>query len=282
MINFEICCKIIVKVVERGREKIKKYIRSRKLLLIAVLCNIFLLFSVVSRDCTNDTYCYDSGGLHFSSKDLGIDKFFPRSKVETRGIDVSKWQGDIDWGKVKRSGVGFAIIRLGFGRRLDRRFHANMRNAKLNGIPCGVYHYSYATNRSEARAEADYCLRNLQQYKLEYPVVFDVEEDRLRNLGQMQLSEICDGFCSRMREKGYYVSIYSYSYWVKNYLPKVLFSKYDLWVAKYGGKRPYGCTFGMWQYTSSGQVDGINGRTDCDISYFDYPSMMREMHLNGY
>lgn len=241
-----------------------------------------MLFSVGSRNYSGDTYCYDSKGLRFLNKDSGINKFFPRSKVEIKGIDVSKWQGDINWSKVKQSGVNFAIIRVGFGRMPDRRFHSNMKNAKLNGIPCGAYLYSYARNRAEAVAEAECCLRNLRQYKFEYPVVFDIEEDRLRHLGKACLFEICDGFCGRMRENGYYVSIYSNEYWIKNYLPKVLFSKYDLWVAKYGGRRPCGGVCGMWQYTTVGQIDGIKGNTDCDISYFDYPAMMKQMHLNGY
>lgn len=100
-------------------------------------------------------------------------------KMEFKGIDVSKWQENIDWKKVKNAGIDFAIIREGYGKKsptqIDKKFKENIESAKSVGINCGVYHYSYADSIDDAVNEAQFCLENIQGYTLEYPVIFDVE-----------------------------------------------------------------------------------------------------------
>ena len=240
-----------------------------------------------SRDYTKDIYYYDKSGLHFSNKDLGINKFYRRFEVQVKGIDVSKWQGVIDWEKVNNSGIKFAIIRDGYGKKstkqIDRFFRINMKNVKEQGIPCGVYHYSYASNGYEARAEADFCLENVKLYKLEYPVAFDIEDYKLRYLGKNKLTDICRSFCDRIREKGYYVAIYTNFDWVNHLLYKdALFNKYDLWMARYNNWQA-GYTCGIWQYSKCGIINGINPAKTClNIAYFDYPKIIKELNLNGF
>lgn len=99
--------------------------------------------------------------------------------MEFKGIDVSKWNGIIDWYKVKKEGIDFAIIREGYGKKsptqIDKKFKENIESAKSVGINCGVYHYSYADSMDDAVNEAQFCLENIQGYTLEYPVIFDVE-----------------------------------------------------------------------------------------------------------
>lgn len=260
--------------------------KKKKLLVFVMLLNIFIAFSVNSRDYSKDKYLYDKKGLHFLSRDLGINKFYPRAKVKIKGIDVSKWQGYIDWKKVKESGVKFAIIRDGYGKKspkqIDKYFRTNINGAKKYGIPCGVYHYSYANSKHDAVAEADFCLENIKPYKLEYPIVFDIEENRLKSLGRTKLTDICEAFCERIRSKGYYVSIYTYPDWIRNFLySRRLFGKYDLWLARHENWQP-GYICGMWQYSSKESIKGIKGNTDCSISYFDYPKIMKDLHLNGF
>lgn len=259
--------------------------KEKFLIVFAVLLQIFLMISVDARDYSKDVYVYDRKGLYFANSKENIKKYYYRLDKGLRGIDVSKWQGDINWQKVKESGISFAMIRDGYGMKFpnqtDRYFHKNVMGAKKNNINCGVYHYSYASNKNEAVAEADFCWETIRGYKFEYPVSFDIEEKRLQCLGRERLTGICEAFCDRMRQRGYYVTIYTYHYWVKDYLIEDrLFSKYDLWLARYNWCPGYTC--GMWQHSSEGIVNGIRSRVDLDIAYFDYPRINKELHLNGF
>lgn len=259
--------------------------KQKFLTVFTVLLQILLMSEVNARDHSQDIYVYEPKGLYFANKSEKLEKYYYRANREIRGIDVSKWQGDIDWRKVKESGISFAMIRDGYGikspKQVDTHFHKNMKEAKANGINCGVYHYSYAANRDEAVAEADFCLETIKGYKFEYPVSFDMEEKRFIHLGREKLTEICEAFCDRMRQRGYYVTIYTYYYWIKDYLiADRLFSKYDLWLARYNWTPGYTC--GMWQHSSEGTLNGITERVDFDIAYFDYPKINKELHLNGF
>jgi GH25 family lysozyme M1 (1,4-beta-N-acetylmuramidase) len=129
--------------------------------------------------------------------------------MDKNGIDVSKWQGNIDWQEVKNDGTDFAIIREGYGTTgLDPYFHQNIQNAQKIGIPCGVYHYSYAKSVAESRKEAEFCLKNIKNYRLEYPVCFDIEDTSQKYLGKPLLTSICFSFCEEIEKNGYYAMIY--------------------------------------------------------------------------
>ncbi len=261
------------------------YKKNKILIKTIILFQLSLIFNTYARDYSKDVYVYEKKGFYFSNEDENIKKYYFRENKAIKGIDVSKWQGNINWCEVKEAGIDFAMIRDGYGRKfphqVDGYFHKNVKEAKNNGIKCGIYHYSYASNVEEAIAEAEFCIENIKNYKFEYPIAFDIEERRLRNLGCERLTEICDAFCNKMRQKGYYVTIYTYYYWVKNFLiADRLFGKYDLWLARYNWCPGYLC--GIWQYTSGGEIHGIGGRVDCNISYFDYPQIIKELNLNGF
>lgn len=252
---------------------------------------IFLLASCMqaySRNFLDDKYEYTSEGLFLTSSELGGTRFYGRRQVERRGIDVSTWQGYIDWERVRESGVEFAMIREGFGRKcprqVDKWFHTNINNAHRSGIPCGIYHFSYAQNPDEAAQEADFCLENIRGYKLEYPVAFDIEYNKRKALGRRVLTDICKAFCQKMRQNGYYVTIYTNPDWIRNFLNKgELFYGYDLWLAQYRSLRTtFEC--GIWQYTSLGEIEGVGSKkhTDLDLCWFDYPLIVKEAHLNGF
>lgn len=206
--------------------------------------------------------------------------------MEFKGIDVSKWQETIDWSKVKSSGVDFAIIREGYGKKsptqIDKKFKENIEGAKNVGINTGVYHYSYADSTDDAINEAQFCLENIQGYALEYPVVFDVEDKEMLKLTTRQRTDICMAFCEEIEKAGYYVMIYANPNWLKNYLySDELLKDFDLWLAHWGVEKPsYSC--GIWQYSSTGQVDGINGNVDLNISYKNYPEIMKNKGLNSF
>lgn len=206
--------------------------------------------------------------------------------MEFRGIDVSKWNGTINWQKVKQSGIDFAIIREGYGKKspiqIDKKFKENIEGAKSVGINCGVYHYSYADSIDDAVNEAQFCLENIQGYALEYPVIFDVEDKEMLKLTTRQRTDICRAFCEEIEKNGYYAMIYANKNWLDNYLyADELLKPFDLWLAQWNINKPY-YSCGIWQYSDIGKIDGINGNVDLNISYKNYTEIMKNKGLNGF
>lgn len=208
-------------------------------------------------------------------------------KSSYQGIDVSKYQGNVDWEAVRKSGVDFALIRAGYGKyesQEDPYFDQNMRNAKKAGIACGAYWFSYATTIAEAKQEAEVFAKVIQGYQFEYPLVFDIEAEVHTKMTKEQVSAIITAFCETMEDKGYYVSLYSYASFLNTFVYQSVLEQYDIWVAHFGVSSPsYSKTaYGMWQYSSTGKVSGINGNVDLDYSYRCYPNIMTKNHLNGF
>lgn len=207
--------------------------------------------------------------------------------MNVKGMDISSWQGNIDFSKVRSSGIEFAIIRAGFGSdpnsHNDPMFKTNINNAKANGIPVGAYWYSYATNVAMAQQEARYFLSQVSGYQLEYPLYFDIEDPSLGGLSNTQRTDMCITFCRTLENAGYYAGIYSSLNYFQNYLDLNRLTPFDKWLAQWSSSPSWGPEFGgMWQFTSSGAVNGISGRVDLNIAYKDYPTMMKTMKLNGF
>jgi GH25 family lysozyme M1 (1,4-beta-N-acetylmuramidase) len=192
-----------------------------------------------------------------------------------KGIDVSKWQGDIDWEKVKNDGIEFAMIRHGYGfppnGSMDEKF---IKNISEITIPYGVYHFSYAENTDDAKKEADFCLNFVNQVgtELSYPIAYDLENVELRFLGKEVLTQNCIAFCEQIKKAGFEPMIYTNVDWIENRLNKEeLFPKYKLWLAQWNATEPkYNCH--IWQYSSIGKVDGIS--TYVDLNY-DYTGVLK-------
>lgn len=199
------------------------------------------------------------------------------------GIDVSHHNGLIRWNEVK---TDFAIIRAGYGKsqhQTDRKFEYNYSGCIANNIPCGAYWYSYATSVEEAREEARAFLTVIKGKKFSYPVFYDVEEERTFNCGKEKVSEIISAFCEEVEKAGYFVGVYMSSSALTSYVTEEVRNRYSIWVAHWGVKNPsYEGTYGMWQYSATGAVKGINGDVDLDKSYRNFPSVMLKNHLNGY
>ena len=195
--------------------------------------------------------------------------------MSMKGIDVSAWQGNIDWVKVKNSGVDFAIIRSGWGFKdegeIDSFFVSNIKNAKSAGIKVGVYHYSYAESAENAKQEAEYCLSIIKSanVELDLPIYFDIEDASIANAHNREIrTNMCIAFCSEIESAGYWAGVYANLNWFNNYLNKnELESRYTLWLAQYNEINEMECD--IWQYTSSGYVEGINGNVDMNIMYRD-------------
>lgn len=203
-----------------------------------------------------------------------------------KGIDVSRWQGNVDFNKVKKVGYDFVIINAGYGRYINQKdpyFEQNYKNAKAAGLGVGAYWYSYATNASEAKQEAQVFLQAIAGKQFDYPVVYDIEDDKQRGLSNSVIGGMIDAFCGHLEANGYYACLYSYADFLNNKVPAQCKQKYDVWVAAFNiNKPPYNGTYGMWQYTSTGGVSGVNGNCDCNYAYKDYPSIIKNAGLNKF
>lgn len=198
-----------------------------------------------------------------------------------KGIDVSHYQGDINWKKVKADGVRFAFIRVGYrgystGKlMIDPYFEKNIKGATAAGIPVGVYFFSQAVNTREAREEAELTLEYIEDYDITLPVVMDVEDGssstaRTRNLSSKQVTSNIQAFCSTVKEAGYRPMIYSNSNWFIKKMDMSKLKNYDKWLAQYYKEPFFPYKFQIWQYTGKGRVDGIKGNVDMNLCFVDY------------
>lgn len=208
------------------------------------------------------------------------------SKVLTKGIDVSKHQGNINWSAVKNAGVDFAIIRAGYGREIsqkDVQFENNYAGCKSNGIPVGAYWYSYATSVEEAVVEAKVFLEVVKGKTFEYPVYFDLEEKKQLALGKETCTAIAKAFMDTVEKAGYWVGLYMSASPLKTYISEEVRKRYAVWVAHYGvSKTTYDGPYGMWQHSSKGRVSGISGNVDLNNCYINYPVYIKNAGLNGF
>ena len=202
------------------------------------------------------------------------------------GVDVSVYQGNIDWNRAKADGIEFAIMRAGYGKYVsqkDKYFDQNMKNAKAAGLPCGVYWFSYALTPEDAIKEADACYEVIKNYKLEYPVSFDMETESQMKLPKETVAQIIEAFCGRMESYGYYTTLYTYASFLNYKVEDRIFDKYDIWVAHYNPSKPaFNRNYGLWQYSCTGSVQGITGNVDRDYVYLDYERIIKNAHLNGF
>lgn len=200
-----------------------------------------------------------------------------------KGIDVSSYQGQIDWTRVKPY-IDFAIIRCGWGNNLKRQddvyFERNTEMCKKLNIPFGVYLYSYATTLDEARSEVEHTLRLIRNKKLEYPIFLDVESKRQMALPKEKLVEIVKYYCEEIQKEGYYVGIYASLNRFRSNLDARQLDPFDKWVAEWNERFTYEGKAGMWQNTSYEEIPGIRDRVDGDVAFYDYPKIIRDAGLN--
>lgn len=191
------------------------------------------------------------------------------------GLDISKWQGDVDFNALKEAGVEFVIIRVGTssginGENLvDSKFEQNIKGANTAGIPVGVYFYSYANSEDRAISDALWVVEQIKDYKVDLPIAFDWENWSFYNefnLSFFGLSNMADSFVETVRDAGYEGMLYS----SKNYLEDIWFKgDYPVWLAHYTTHTNYEGDYEFWQICNNGRVAGINGDVDINIRYLD-------------
>ena len=194
-----------------------------------------------------------------------------------KGIDVSSYQGNIDWGKVK-SQIDFAIIRLGYGDNVERQddsyFIKNVNGCINNNIPFGVYIYSYALNlggSESIQSEVDHTKKMLSKIsKKPFCVYIDMEDDSTIKLGKTMLTNFALEFCKQIKNVGYKAGVYANENWFRNYLQVSTIASfgYSIWCAKYSSNKPnITSNYDIWQYSSTGRINGINGNVDMNYMY---------------
>lgn len=196
------------------------------------------------------------------------------------GIDVSKWNGSIDWDRVRNAGITYAIIRCGYrgastGTLVeDPYFRENMQGALNAGLKVGVYFFTQATNEVEAVEEASMAIALCRDYRVTYPVFIDTEgaggNGRADGLDMETRTKVCQAFCQTVEDAGYTGGIYGSRNWFRTRLRMDALEDHVIWLAEYRENPVYAGNYHFWQYTSSGNVDGIEGRVDLDISYLAY------------
>lgn len=198
--------------------------------------------------------------------------------ISHKGIDVSRHQGVIDWNLVAQDGVEFAFIRVGYrgygtGKMMeDDQFEANIQGAIAAGIKVGVYYYSQAITREEVLEEAAFVLEKIGPYKIDCPVVFDVEKvsgepGRMNDISVDDRTEFARLFCETIEAQGYKPMIYHNTEMGAMMIRPELLEEYDKWFAAYSDTFYYPYEYKVWQYSQSGRVQGINGAVDLNISF---------------
>lgn len=201
-----------------------------------------------------------------------IGEYIPGAKQ--KGIDVSYAQGYIDWDKVQKTDVSWAIIRCGYGDDLsdqdDVQWERNTAACEARGIPYGVYIYSYATTVEEAKSEAEHVLRLVRGKKLSMPIYYDLEDEATTGrCSNEEIAKFAKTFCDIIENNGYSVGIYASKSWFTSKLTDPCFNRWTKWVAQYYSECTYSGNYDIWQCTGLGYVDGINYAVDLNFSYYN-------------
>lgn len=220
----------------------------------------------------NDNFQVDENGIIEYNDDIVTSK---------KGIDVSKFQGNINWSGVKADGVEYAFIRMGYrgygsaGKLVtDENFEKNIKGATANGIQVGVYFFSQAVNEEEAIEEANYVLEAIKDYDVTYPVVIDIEEvtdkdARTADMTKEQWTKNCIAFCETVKAAGYEPMIYGNLKTFFIMLDMEQLTMYDKWFAQYDTSVYFPYEFKIWQYSESGTVNGISTDVDLNVSFYE-------------
>ena len=203
-----------------------------------------------------------------------------------RGIDVSRYQGNIDWAQVARSGQQFAIVRAvssdNSGVYEDPLFVKNANGAKAAGLRTGAYYYTYAQTQAYADIEIAAFLSALSGKQFEYPVFVDVEDDTLKPLGKNRLTDLTLYALQKIEKAGYYAGVYTNTNFAKNNLVMSKLENYPLWLSDYLAVVNYPGPYDMLQYTSDGSVNGISTKVDKDNSYQNFLPQIMAGGWNNY
>lgn len=202
-------------------------------------------------------------------------KYRDYADAAIKGIDVSHYQGEVDWERVKADGIEFVILKIGGNSRvLDPKYKVNIEGANAAGLKVGVYYYSKAQNVESAILDAKFVIKNITGHTISYPVVIDVEDSSQEHLGKKKIGSIAKAFCDEIRSAGYTPMLYCNENWYKNFIDVSQLEDVEKWVARYNYFYDKNIERGIWQCSERGRVDGIVGAVDINFGYTDYSQMI--------
>jgi glucan-binding repeat-containing protein len=232
-------------------------------------------------------YFFNQNGNNYKSgKAIGVQITKLSSNVVTMGIDASQWQGNVDWDKVKKAGVRFVMLRLGYGKgrfgskkcTLDKKFKTYVKGAQDAGIPIGIYFYSYATSEKQALREAQFTIEQLDGIPVSFPVAYDIEDNYVvKHTTKKVRTAMTKTYMDTIAAAGYYPMYYCNQNWYLNYLDAEELEDYDFWYARYTYQEPNSSDYPytIWQATSTQSISGITENTvDIDFLYKDYSEII--------
>ena len=244
---------------------------------------------------------YEYKGNYVYYSDILEDAYTDNTDVLARGIDVSRWNHQIDtasgeylpldWQAIRASGQDFVILKAGSTKSgIEPTFEMDYAGARAAGLEIGVYFYTYSTTVAGIAKDAEMLMLWLEGKHFEYPIYLDLEDSSLASLGKNHLSLMCETFLCKLQENGYYAGLYTNHTWLTTILDTARrVTLFDLWYARYPGtsvptwnEEKYGKQLGMWQYSESGNIAGIDGDFDMNYAYKHYGDLMKKWGLNGY
>ena len=245
------------------------------------------------RQCKNCNYSYQTDYVYSYSVFMGA--YTASNKVLAKGVDVSSYNGELNWKSIAAAGFDFAIIRAGSSLSgKDPYFEANYNGARAAGLDIGAYFYSEDTTLGDILDSAKELKDILTGKKFEYPIYLDIEKDQIGQfLGKDLLTNMSVAFMENLQSDGFYTALYTNNNWLENFYHKdQLVGKYDVWYARYLSEEDlvfpewklekYGAAMGIWQYTKDGVIEGFDHPFDFNFSYRDYPAIIKRFHYNGY
>jgi len=270
-----------------SKRKLKKKNLGILLSLVVIFCIVVvyvhkqLTIKRQSQMTYESEFTWNSYNWDYLNTDNMIYKYDDGTYESVFGIDVSYHQHEIDWAKVKQSGVEFAMIRVGYRGYSqgeiyeDEQFINNIEGAIDNDIKVGIYFFSQAINVEEAIEEADFVIKKIKKYDIDYPIAFDMEYiqvdgeevSRIKNLSSYERSQIAITFCNRLKDAGYETMIYNSANKIMELFDLNYLQEESIWLAEYDNETNYAYLFDMWQYSSTGTIDGIDTNVDLNI-YF--------------
>ena len=244
---------------------------------------------------------YEYKGNYVYYSDILESAYTDNVDVLARGIDVSRWNHQIDtasgeylpldWQTIRASGVDFVIIKAGSTKSgIEPTFEMDYAGARAAGLEIGAYFYTYSNTVESISDDADMLISILRGKQFEYPIYLDLEDPSLTALGKNHLSLMCETFLCKLQKNGYYAGLYTNHTWLTTILDTArMVTLFDLWYARYPGtsvptwsEEKYGKQLGMWQYSESGTIAGIEGNFDLNYAYKHYGDLMKKWGLNGF
>ena len=199
------------------------------------------------------------------------------------GIDINEWQGpDIDFKKVKEAGIDFVIIRAGIGDRLDTYWELNYKKAKEARLNVGAYWYSKAFTEKDSQKEAEYIYNAVEGKQLEYPIYYVIDQREIIEKGKSFCTAIGKTISSYLEQRKKFVGIYSSKEYLESYFTYEIIHSKTIWVAQYNSSCTYKDDYGMWQFSKEGNIVGVPGNVNLDISYQDFPTIIKSGGRNGF